>query len=50
MVNLKKMRFFGKIEVLALKKIANQIIQPWVKTATDTVLVHRPPRTQTGAN
>ena len=50
MVNLKKIRFFGKIEVLALKKIANQIIHPWVKTATDTVLVHRPPRTQTGAN
>ena len=38
MVNLKKIRFFGKIEVLALKKIANQIIHPWVKTATDTVL------------
>ena len=49
MVNLKNMKFFGKIEVLALKKIANQIIHPWVKTATDTALVHCPPRTQTGA-
>ena len=46
MVNLKKMRFFGKIEVLALNK---WIIHPWVKTATDTALVHCPPRTQTGA-